>query len=88
MFLLFGSRVSEDILNVVAFVCGYCRVQAPQNVVKVRNRFTLFFVPLFTFSTRYVNVCTNCGGETELTADQAQHSVEWARKVHGTGAQE
>ena len=80
MFLLFGNRISEDIINVVTFVCGFCRQQAPQNVIKMRNRFTLFFVPLFTFSTRYENQCTNCGGRTALTADQAQHSLEWAEK--------
>ena len=75
MFLLFGSRVSEKIVNVVSFVCRYCGQQAQQNVVKASNRFTLFFVPLFTFSTRYSNECTNCGGSTALTAAQVQHSL-------------
>ena len=75
MFLLFGSRVSENIVNVVSFVCHYCGQQAQQNVVKASNRFTLFFVPLFTFSTRYRNECTNCGGSTALTAAQVQHSL-------------
>ena len=77
MLLIFGSRVSQTILTVVTFVCGYCDVQAPQNVIKLTNRFTLFFVPLFSFSTRYVNQCTNCGGETALTAEQARHSLAW-----------
>ncbi|WP_172582640.1 zinc-ribbon domain-containing protein [Subtercola boreus] len=78
MLLIFGSRISEAIINMVTFVCGYCHQQAPQNVIKRSNRFTLFFVPLFPFSTKYVNQCTNCGGLTELTADQARHSLEWA----------
>ena len=78
MFLLFGTRLSQTIINVVTFVCGFCRVNAPQNVIKQSNRFTLFFVPLFSFSTRYVNQCTNCGGQTALTAQQAQHSLDWA----------
>jgi hypothetical protein len=75
MFLLFGSRVSEKIVNVVSFVCNYCGQQATQNVIKSANKFTLFFVPLFTFSTRYRNECTNCGGSTALTAAQVQHSL-------------
>jgi hypothetical protein len=78
MLLIFGTRLSENIINMVVFVCGYCRQQAPQNVIRRRNRFTLFFVPLFSVSTKYVNQCTNCGGLTELTAEQAQHSLEWA----------
>lgn len=75
MFLLFGSRVSEKIVNVVRFVCAYCDKDVPQNVVKSSNRFTLFFVPLFTFSTRFRNECTNCGGRTSLTAAQVEHSL-------------
>jgi Zn ribbon nucleic-acid-binding protein len=79
VFLLFGSRVSQQIVNVVAFVCGYCNVDAPQHVVKSSNKFTLFFVPLFTFSTKYHNECTNCGGRTALTPEQVQHSLRLAR---------
>jgi hypothetical protein len=79
VFLLFGSRVSEKIVNVVAFVCGFCRTDAPQNVIKASNKFTLFFVPLFPFSTRYVNECSNCGGRTALTKAQVDHSLAGAR---------
>ena len=75
MFLLFGSRVSEQIVNVVTFVCGFCSTNARQNVIKASNRFTLFFVPLFSFSTRYRNECTNCGGRTALTRAQVEHSL-------------
>ena len=78
MFLLFGTSVRETIINVVTFVCGYCSVRAPQNVIKRSNRFTLFFIPLFSFSTKYVNQCANCGRLTGLTQEQARHSLEWA----------
>ena len=80
MFLLFGTRASQTIINVVTFVCGYCNVNARQNVVKRTNKFTLFFIPLFPFSTRYHNECTNCGGITDLDANQVQRSLEWAQK--------
>jgi hypothetical protein len=33
---------------------------------------------LFSFPTRFVNECTNCGGQTSLTADQAAHSLAGA----------
>jgi hypothetical protein len=79
MFLLFGTRTAEALINVVSFICGYCGVQAAQNVVKRSTKFTLFFVPLFSFSTSFTNVCTNCGGATALTKSQAQHSLDWAR---------
>jgi len=80
MFLLFGSRATEQIVNVVSFVCGYCHTNARQDVVKTANRFTLFFVPLFTFSTRYYNECTNCGGRTTLTRAQVDHSLSNAAR--------
>lgn len=79
MFLLFGSSYKQSIINVVAFVCGVCGVHATQNVIRSANRFTFFFIPLFSFSTRYVNVCTNCGAETPLTAAQARNSLEWSQ---------
>ncbi|MGO4533387.1 zinc-ribbon domain-containing protein [Leifsonia sp. 2MCAF36] len=78
MLLIFGSTIHETLVNVVAFVCGYCHVHAPQNVVKRSNRFTLFFIPLFSFSTSYVNQCTNCGAETRITSEQAHNSLTWS----------
>lgn len=78
MFLLFCSRRRENIINLVAFICHYCGVHAQQRVIKARSQFTLFFIPLFSFPTRFVNECTNCGGQTSLTADQAAHSLAGA----------
>jgi hypothetical protein len=84
MLLIFGSTIRETLVTVVTFVCGYCRVEARQNVLKRSHRFTLFFIPLFSFSTRYVNQCTNCGAETALTPEQARNAVEWnERRVSG-----
>ena len=80
MFLLFGTSVRETIINVVTFVCGYCSVRAPQNVTKRSNRFTLFFIPLFTVSRRHFNICTNCGGTTALTKEQATNGLQWAER--------
>ena len=78
MFLLFGTDPSEKVINVVSFVCGFCGVDARQNVITSSTRFTLFFIPLFSFSTRYRNECTNCGAETALTAAQARQSLSWS----------
>lgn len=79
MFLLFGVNASHKIINVVTFVCSHCGERAPQNVVKSANRFTVFFLPLFSFSTKYYNECGNCGVQTRLSAAQAQHSLEWVQ---------
>lgn len=77
MFLIFGTTLTETIVNVVAFVCGICGRDAPQQVIKRSNRLSLFFIPLFALSSHYINRCTNCGGETALSAAQVQHSLSW-----------
>jgi predicted RNA-binding Zn-ribbon protein involved in translation (DUF1610 family) len=79
VFLLFGTRAYLNHLATVSFACPYCGRVAPQEVLEAANRFTLFFLlPLFTLSRDYFNRCTNCGGETPLTAEQARNSQEWA----------
>ena len=80
MFLLFGTHPSQSIVNTVTFDCNYCGQHATQNVVKVANKFTIFFIPLFTFGKSFYVQCSNCGGVTDLTEAQANHSLEWAAK--------
>ena len=79
MFLIFGTRGYQTLLVLVSFICPHCGVDAHQRVSKVATKFTLFFVPLFTVSTKHFVDCTNCGARTALTKEQAQHSLEWAR---------
>jgi predicted RNA-binding Zn-ribbon protein involved in translation (DUF1610 family) len=79
VFLLFGINTSHKVINVVTFVCSYCGQRAVQNVVKTANRFTVFFLPLLSLSTKYYNECSNCGGQTPLSAAQARHSLDWVQ---------
>ena len=85
MFLLFGTRASEAVLVIVHFVCEFCGQAVPQRVVKHTNRFTLFFIPLFSFGTNYFVECSNCGGSTGLTREQAEHGMEWAARNRTAG---
>jgi len=76
VFLLFGTRPALTLLTIVTFQCDYCGRTAAQHVYKKTNRFTLFFLPLFTFSTSYFVECSNCGGSTSLTEAQAHRSMQ------------
>ncbi len=78
MFLLFGTRPALALLVVVTFRCDYCGQTVAQRVFKKTNRFTLFFVPLFSFSKSYFVECSNCGGATRLTEAQAHRSMQTA----------
>lgn len=80
MFLLFGTTARERIITVVTFVCHFCQQAAPQNVVESATKFSLFFVPLFTISRQHFNICTNCGGTTPLSSEQANNGIEWAER--------
>jgi hypothetical protein len=80
MLLLFGTTLRNRLLVVVNFVCQFCGRQANQDVVESATKFSLFFIPLFTIGRRYSVTCTNCGGTTGLTKDQATHGIEWAAR--------
>jgi uncharacterized Zn finger protein len=76
--LLFGTRLRSSLIAIVSFVCPFCSKDVAQRVVKAVNTFTVFFIPLFPVSTRYLNECTNCGGRTAITRDQADQASAWA----------
>ena len=78
MLLIFGTTVRDRVLVVVHFLCEYCRVHASQDVIESATKLSIFFLPLFTVSRRYLVVCRNCGGATALTREQATHGIEWA----------
>jgi hypothetical protein len=80
MFLIFGTTLRDRVLVVVRFVCAYCNTDASQDVIESATKVSLFFIPLFTVGRRYVNVCSNCGGTTALTKEQATHGMEWAAR--------
>ncbi len=69
--LLFGTRAYIDPIVTVTFVCAFCGLSVPQQVYRRVNRFTLFFLPLFTLSRRHFVECSNCGGTTQITEQQA-----------------
>ena len=80
MFLLFGMRSLPEIIAIVAFTCRICGVNASQEVVKQSTKLTVFFIPLFSLSTKHYVTCSNCGGSTGLTANQAYHALDWAER--------
>lgn len=46
--------------------------------MKSSTKFSLFFLALFTVSTRYYVECSNCGGTTALSQQQADNSIAYA----------
>src|SRR3712207_8713952 len=72
--LLFGTRAFLEPIVTVTFVCAFCGLSVPQQVYRRVNRFTLFFIPLFTVSRRHFVECSNCGGDRKSTRLNSSHA--------------
>ena len=70
--LIFGLSAKQALLATLFYVCEVCGNQAAHQLVKRINRFTLFFIPLFPVSTRYIDTCTACARSLEVPRDQAE----------------
>jgi hypothetical protein len=70
--LIFGFGVSEVLLATLVFVCEHCGNNAAHQLVKRVRKFSLFFIPLLTVGTRYLDTCTACGRELEVPREQAE----------------
>jgi hypothetical protein len=78
--ILFGLRGRRKRLGTVTTECPQCHRTCSQAVGRAQRWFTLFFIPIFPFSTRYYTVCSMCSGSTKIDRAQAEH-------LSSTGAQ-
>lgn len=69
--IIFGTKGYLYQLAILTLVCGRCGNPSAHTLRKRVTKFTLFFVPLFPFSTKYATQCTFCGAEQQVRKDQA-----------------
>ncbi|MFE7456760.1 zinc-ribbon domain-containing protein [Streptomyces sp. NPDC057554] len=79
--IIFGTKGYLYQLAILTLVCGWCGNPAAHTLRKRVSKFTLFFVPLFPYSTKYATQCTFCGGEQQITKEQADQLLA----QHGAG---
>ncbi|MFI8002440.1 zinc-ribbon domain-containing protein [Streptomyces sp. NPDC086010] len=82
--IIFGTKGYLYQLAVLTMVCGWCGNPAAHTLRKRVTKFTLFFVPLFPFSTKYATQCTFCGGERKIAKEEADRLLAQA----GNGGQD
>jgi len=70
--LIFGLSAKQVLLATLFYVCEVCGNQAAHQLVKRTNRFTLFFIPLFPVSTRYIDTCAFCARSIQVPRDRAE----------------
>lgn len=75
MLIIFGWRSSVARVAMVTLLCHLSQRPAAHPLDKVTRKLTLFFVPLFPISTRYVLTCTACGFSQRVTKSDAENLV-------------
>jgi hypothetical protein len=72
MLFILGVRVYSDLLATVAYVCENCGQHAAHYLTKRIRRITVFFLPLFPMSTKYVDTCFHCGRVLQIPRQRAE----------------
>ncbi|MCL1848364.1 MAG: zinc ribbon domain-containing protein [Clostridiales bacterium] len=72
MFLLFGlgKQTVKRLGKTQEQVCERCQKPSQRILVKVVNWFTLFFIPIFPYLTRYALICPLCDDAREVSRDE------------------
>ncbi|MBM9619380.1 zinc-ribbon domain-containing protein [Streptomyces zhihengii] len=70
--IIFGTKGYLYQLAILTLVCGHCGNPSAHTLRKRVTKFTLFFIPLFPFSTKFATQCTFCGAEQQITGAQAE----------------
>lgn len=68
MFLIFGwgRKTVKDYGPTILTKCGNCNNNVFYKLVHVRVWFTLFFVPIFPYESKYILLCNTCSRGREL----------------------
>lgn len=74
MFIIWGSRVKETTLGNLGAIwrCDHCNNDSHYRVFKRATWFTLFWIPIFPYSTKYYVTCPVCGYGKEMKKAEAE----------------
>jgi DNA-directed RNA polymerase subunit RPC12/RpoP len=73
MLLIFGVRAALVLLSTPVYTCERCGRHGQHRVAKRVRRLTLFFIPVLPVGrARYVDTCSQCGREIELSKVEAE----------------
>ena len=70
--LIIGFGVTEILLSTLVFTCETCGNHGVHQLTKQNRKFSLFFIPLFSVGTKYLDSCTACGRIIEVSNVQAE----------------
>jgi hypothetical protein len=70
MVLIWGRKGYSDQLGYVIYQCPACHQTVPFTVLQVRKKFTLYFIPTFSYSNKQFLVCSRCNAHFEVEKDK------------------
>ena len=73
--LIIGLGETETLLSTLVFTCETCGNYAAHQLTKRSRKFSLFFVPLLSVGTKYLDSCTACGRIIEVSKEQAERAA-------------
>ncbi|MFF8954207.1 zinc-ribbon domain-containing protein [Streptomyces sp. NPDC014894] len=81
--IIFGTKGYLHQLAILTLVCGSCGNPSAHTLRKRVGKFTLFFVPLFAYSTSFATQCTFCGAERKVTREESDRLLAQSAAVPG-----
>lgn len=66
----FGDKKTQFLGNIGMMDCPRCNNTANWPIHKERSYFSLFFIPLIPYSTRFLLSCPVCREAREITAEE------------------
>lgn len=70
MFICWGTKGYVDQLGYVISECPSCRQTGPFSVLQVRKKFTLYFIPTFSYSNKQYIECPYCQATFEVPKEE------------------
>lgn len=80
--IIWGTKTKREGRGFVHKVCPFCRSDQVHFVTETKSKFTLYFIPTFTYSTKALLICTQCEREETVEGAQAQSYLRAALPRH------
>jgi hypothetical protein len=77
--IIWGTRTKREGRGFIFKPCPSCRSDQVHFAAETKTKFTLYFVPTFTTSTKALLICTRCERQEEFDGAQAQSYLQAAR---------
>jgi hypothetical protein len=76
--IIWGTRTKREGVGFVLEGCPRCQVERVHFVAQARTKFTLYFVPTFTTSSKALLICTECESDREIDGTAGKALIERA----------